>query len=309
MLIESTDTRFRALDGLHLAGTLTLPAHPKGPAVVLLHGNGVTREECGLFTRLAAALGREGVPSLRFDLRAHGESEGSQQDRTLSSHLNDIRVALAHVREVTGVEATSLVGTSFSGGLAAYYAAKQPAEVARLVLLNPQLDHKHRFIDQKPWWVNDFLDEEHARQLRERGFLDHSPTAHHGRALLNEVFWIRAFTVLDEILAPTLIVHGTEDTFVPIDSSRAAIKRLKTRDVLVQIEGAAHGFAVSGDPDYLDEQTHRWQAVAIQKVVDWLTAPVRWENPSGQRTAIGTSKTAVELPSNPSWMGCPWWVG
>ncbi|MGX4693644.1 dienelactone hydrolase family protein [Streptomyces sp. JNUCC 63] len=132
---------------------------------------------------------------------------------------------------------------------------------------------------------------------------------HHGRALLNEVFWIRAFTVLDEILAPTLIVHGTEDTFVPIDSSRAAIKRLKACDVLVQIEGAAHGFAVSGDPDYLNEQTHRWQAVAIQKVVDWLTAPVRWENPSGQRTATGTSKTAVELPSNPWWMGCPWWVG
>ncbi|MET7737670.1 alpha/beta fold hydrolase [Streptomyces sp. NPDC005402] len=309
MRIESTDTRFRALDGLYLAGTLTLPAQPRGPAVVLLHGNGVTREECGLFTRLAAALGRAGVPSLRFDLRAHGESEGSQQDRTLSSHLNDIRVALAHVREMTGVEATNLVGTSFSGGLAAYYAAKQPTEVGRLVLLNPQLDHKHRFIDQKPWWVNDFLDEEQAQQLRERGFLDHSPTVQHGRALLNEVFWIRAFTVLDEILAPTLIVHGTEDTFVPIDSSHAAIKRLKDGDALVQIEGAAHGFAVRGDPDYLDPQTHRWQAIAIQKVVDWLTSPVHWENMSGQRTGTRTSKTAVELPSNLWWMGCPWWVG
>jgi uncharacterized protein len=272
MRVKSAETRFRALDGLRLSGTLTLPAESDAPAVVLLHGNGVTREECGLFTRLAAALGQAGVPSLRFDLRAHGASEGLQEDRTLSAHLNDIRVALTHVREATGADATSLVATSFSGGLAAWYAAKQPAEVARLVLLNPQLNHKNRFIDQKPWWVNDFLNEEQARQLTERGFLDHSSTVRHGRALLNEVFWIRAYTVLGEILAPTLIVHGTEDVFVPIDSSRAAIQQLKGDDALVEIEGAAHGFAMHEDPDYLHPQTLEWQAVAIQRVVDWLTA-------------------------------------
>lgn len=309
MRTECTDTRFRTLDGLYLAGSLTLPADPAGPAVVLLHGNGVTREERGLFTRLSAALGRAGVPSLRFDLRAHGASEGSQQDRTLTSHLNDIRVALTHVREVTGIETTSLVATSFSGGLAAYYAARQPAEVARLALLNPQLDHKYRFIDQQSRWTDDFLDAEPARQLSETGFLDFSPTVRHGRALLNEVFWIRAFTVLDEILAPTLILHGTEDVLVPVASSRAAIRRLKSGDALVEIEGAAHGFSVHGDTEYRDPRTHRWQDIAIRKVVEWLTRPVLGEDLPGQRSRTGSGNTAVGPAPNRWRTGRPWWDG
>src|SRR5688500_9029896 len=140
-------TKFRALDGLRLAGTLTLPNEHAAPAVLLLHGNGVTREESGLFTRLAAALGRACVPSLRFDLRAHGGREGRQEDRTLTAQLNDIQAGLAHLREATGATATSLVATSFSGGLAAWYAASRPAEVTRLGLL------KHQ-IDLKSWSIN-----------------------------------------------------------------------------------------------------------------------------------------------------------
>jgi hypothetical protein len=44
----------------------------------------------------------------------------------------------------------------------------------------------------------------------------------HGRAIFNEVFWLRPNEVLGEIQAPTLLVYGTKGTFVPIESSRAA---------------------------------------------------------------------------------------
>ena len=72
---EQTATTVRTSDGLHLSGTLVLPdsAHQ---AAVLVHGGGVTREEGGFFTRLAAGLADAGIASLRFDLRGHGESEG-----------------------------------------------------------------------------------------------------------------------------------------------------------------------------------------------------------------------------------------
>jgi uncharacterized protein len=66
--------------------------------VVLVHGGGVTREEGGFFTRLAAGLGEAGVASPRFDLRGHGESEGRQEELTLAAILNDI---LASVRLAT----------------------------------------------------------------------------------------------------------------------------------------------------------------------------------------------------------------
>lgn len=37
----------------------------------------------------------------------------------------------------------------------------------------------------------------------------------HRRAMLNEVFWIPPRQVVDDITAPSLIVHGAKDTFGP----------------------------------------------------------------------------------------------
>ena len=102
---------------------------------MLVHGGGVTRDE-------------------------GGESGGLGEERTLTEHLNDIRVNLEEARALTGATTLSLLGTSFGGGLCAYYAAKRPQELTRLVLLNPQLRYKERYIDQKPHWHNDRLDDE-----------------------------------------------------------------------------------------------------------------------------------------------------
>jgi alpha-beta hydrolase superfamily lysophospholipase len=269
---QSNAVNFRTLDGLNLAGTLVTPEGSPGRAVVLVHGGGVTREEGGFFTRLAAGLGDAGVTSLRFDLRGHGESEGRQEELTLAAILNDIRVALSFVRESTGAGRVSLLGASFGGGICAYYAAKHRDEISRLVLLNPQLDYKRRTIDSRPYWTDDYLDDEMARQLTEQGFIQFTPTLRHGRAIFNEVFWLSPQTVLGEITAPTLIVHGTKDTFVPVESSRVAMAEFTAEHKLVEIEGSQHGFAVHDDPRYLDPQSQQWQAFVISTVTGWVTA-------------------------------------
>jgi hypothetical protein len=263
--------KFRSLDGLNLTGTLVRPDQPGDPAVVLVHGGGVTREEGGFFTRLAAGLGEAGIASLRYDLRGHGESEGSQQDSPLTTHLNDIRAALAHLRESTGAARLSLLGASFGGGLVACYAAGRPDELTRVILFNPLLDYKDRFIDQKTYWSDDHLDDQAAQLLAEDGYLAHSPTFKLGRGMLNEVFWIHPRRMLGEITAPTLIVHGTKDTFVPVRSSREALPLFKTEHQLVEIEGGQHGFAVHEDPQYLNPQSQQWQAFVIRTAAAWLT--------------------------------------
>ncbi|GAB3900858.1 alpha/beta hydrolase [Kibdelosporangium lantanae] len=271
MPLRTAEISFRTLDGLNLAGTYTAPNGPVHHAVAMVHGGGVTREEGGFFTHLAAGLGEAGVATLRYDLRGHGVSEGRQQDNTLTAHLNDIRVALTTVRDTAGTETVSLLGASFGGGLCAYYAAEGNAPLDRLVLLNPQLNYKDRYIDQKPYWSHDRLNDDMARHLRDEGFIAHSSTVKHGRAMLNEVFWIRPNQVLGHITAPTLIVHGTKDTFVPIEASRAAAAQLHTRHKLVEIEGSQHGFAVHDDPRYLNPQSQEWQAFVIHTVTDWIT--------------------------------------
>jgi hypothetical protein len=51
----------------------------------------------GFFARLALGLAAAGVASLRFDFRAHGVSEGRQEDVTLAGIVNDILAAVGQL--------------------------------------------------------------------------------------------------------------------------------------------------------------------------------------------------------------------
>jgi alpha-beta hydrolase superfamily lysophospholipase len=263
-----SEVTFPSLDGTLLAATLV---HPAGASrsVVLVHGGGVTRDEAGFFVRLADGLAAAGIASLRFDLRGHGRSGGRQRDLTLAAVANDIRAATDDVRRVTGHAEVALIGTSFSGGICALMAAGDAPP--SLVLLNPLLDYKRRFVDEKPYWHDDRLDPAAVSELDAVGFVPHSPTFKLGRALLNEVFHLPVRAALSRVTAPTLIVHGTKDTFINIESSRVAVDQLAGECTLIEIDGAQHGFAVPNDPEYLDPQTLSWQELVIDAAVDWIT--------------------------------------
>jgi pimeloyl-ACP methyl ester carboxylesterase len=267
-----SDTAFRSLDGTELFGTITSTGTKPTGLSVLVHGSGVTREEGGFFTRLADGLAAVGIASLRFDLRAHGVSGGREVDLTIAAVANDIRAACDHVRAVTGwSEAVDVISASFSGGATAMYAGRRPQDVRRLVLLNPRLDYRERYTTSRPGWSDDYLSAKAARELDERGFTEKSPFEL-GRALLNEVLLWDLPAVLAAVRAPVLMVHGTADTFVPVESSRRFRPMLGGPAELVELDGAQHGFAVHEDPTYLDPQTQAWQREVISRVSEFLAS-------------------------------------
>jgi len=264
-------TMLRSLDGTALvADVMTPPRASRG--VVFVHGGGGTRHEGGFFDRLAPGLADAGVASLRFDLRGHGESAGRPEDVTLAGVGNDIRAALGDLASRISAERISVLGASFSGGVCASLAARHGGLLDRLVLFNPLLDYKKRFIDDKDHWQDDHLDATGAERLTADRYIAHSPTFRLGTALLNEVFWWDTRAALPLITAPTLVVHGTKDTFIPIESSRTAMSALTCVHELVELDGAQHGLAVHDDPGYLQPQTQQWQAEVITIVARWLTA-------------------------------------
>jgi alpha-beta hydrolase superfamily lysophospholipase len=214
--MSQADMTFRSHDGTRLAGTLH-SARDATRSAILVHGGGVTRDEGGFYVRLADALAAGGIASLRFDLRGHGTSGGRQEELTLAAAANDVRAAIDEVH-ASGAPVT-VIGTSFSGGVCALVAARTPG-LRSLVLFNPLLDYKRRFVDEKPYWSSDRIDPEFADQLDRRGYIEHSPTFRLGRALLNEVFQLSTLDALSRITVPTLLVHGTKDTFINIESSR-----------------------------------------------------------------------------------------
>ncbi|MBO2461766.1 alpha/beta hydrolase [Actinomadura violacea] len=269
MCLSEKQVSFASVDGLVLRGTLVVPGEVVG-AVVLVHGGGVTREEGGFFTRLARGLAEAGLMSLRFDLRAHGESEGRMEELTLSGAANDVRAAsqfvLGEAGEAGG-ERVGLIAASFGGGLAVLHAARYPGMVERLALINPLLHYERRFVDQKPErWQGGSLSPQAAVELARDGFLPHSAAVRHGRAMLNEVFHVRPDRLLGEVRAPTLIVHGTADTFIPLQWSQEAAPQFgRSGAELVVVEGMQHGVAMPDDPRYLHPQTRAWQAETIAR--------------------------------------------
>ncbi|MGH3514988.1 MAG: alpha/beta hydrolase family protein [Pseudonocardiaceae bacterium] len=270
MSAQTIVTAVRTADGLQLSSTLVLPDGARR-AAVLVHGGGVTREEGGFFARLAAGLAEADIASLRSDLRGHGESEGRQEDLTIAGILADIRAAITFARSHVGTDRVALLGASFSGGICGYYAAQHPTDLASLVMLNPLLNYRRRLIDDKPYWRNGQISDDAGRELLNRGYLVHSPTFKLGRPLLNELFYFQPHTALGDIAAPTLIVHGTKDTFIPVESSRSAARRLTVEHRLMEVDGAQHGFAVHDDPSYANPQSQQWQAEVISAVVDWIS--------------------------------------
>jgi uncharacterized protein len=265
-----TEAEFPSLDGTLLRGTLVTPEGPFDHGVVLVHGGGVTRDEGGFFGRIADGLAASGIASLRFDLRGHGESAGRQEDLTLAGVANDIRAAADHLVDQAGVGSLSVLGASFGGGIAALFAVWHPDRLRSLVLINPLFGYKGRLVDEKPYWSNDHIDSDHATELADQGYVRHSPAFKLGIGLLNEVFYLRPDDQLRDLRVPTLILHGTKDTFIPIESSRRHVQRIPAETRLYEIEGAQHGIAVHDDPQYLDPQTQIWQADAVAEIATWI---------------------------------------
>ncbi|MBO0654777.1 alpha/beta fold hydrolase [Streptomyces triculaminicus] len=264
------ETAFRSLDGTALAGTVTPPEGTTAGLAVLVHGAGVTRNEGGFFTRLAAGLASSGIRCLRFDLRAHGASGGRPEQVTIAGVTNDIRAACDHVRAESGKNVpVHVIAASFSGGAAALHAGRRPHDIDRLVLLNPRLDYRERYVSSRPYFDGDYITPEAAKALDTDGFTERSPFEL-GRALLNEVFYLDPGVFLTTVRAPVLLVHGTKDTFVPVESSRRYMSVFGGPAELMELDGAQHGFAVHEDPQYLHPQSQAWQAEVIERVASFL---------------------------------------
>jgi putative redox protein len=206
--------------GLRLSGHLARPAAAEAgagddagaPGLILCHGfpagpggaatSGQTYPE--LAERLAADTG---WVVLAFNFRGTGASEGNF---SLAGWLDDLGAATDHLLAVDGVSGVWLLGSS-TGGALAICRAGEDERVRGVATLSARSD----FAD----WANDpqaFLD--HARAIgviRDRDFPP-DPDAW-GRELSE----IRPTALIGKIPPrPILLVHGAEDTTVPLQDAR-----------------------------------------------------------------------------------------
>lgn len=234
-------------DGLSIYGQLFVPKKDKEgttldlsngisglkklPVVVVQHGFGSCIAHSAPDARILAS---HGIAAYAFDFCGGGvasRSDGSMLNLSILTEVADLR-AVCDGLEVTGVADSSnlfILGRSMSGVVSSIFAARQPEDLAGLILYYPAFNmpgtaDKYRGIDEIP---------EKSLAMDNRRVV--------GRAFYADMFGMNPFDAARAYEGDVLIVHGDQDTTVPFEWSERAAKEY-AHAKLVKVPGARHGF-------------------------------------------------------------------
>ena len=217
-----------------LRGTLTVPGDVEGqmPVAILLHGLETDRSWCD---GIAWILADHGIASVRFDYAGNGQSDGAQEDMSVSSLTLDTRMIIDYVQtlEITDQENIFIVGKSM-GAVAAMLASKSEGENIKAMCL----------------WYPGFSVKYDAM----RGFLLHCPynpwfppeslrvgDFNYGRQFLKEIQVMDFESACEAYEGSVMIIHGTDDFVVPIECS-FMVKDMFRDCTMNVVPGGQHGF-------------------------------------------------------------------
>lgn len=253
-------------DGTHLS---TLVGGPEGgEAVVLLHGGGTDHAWLSWSEAIPALLA-SGYRVVAPDMPGYGESPSAAWPATRPN----LSRALAELVDVLGLPPAVFVGISMGGSLALAQALERPRSVRALVPVGSYglarrsaLHSLYVWLARLPQGTNS-LNPLLARsplavRLLLRSFVFNSASltpqlvAQVQRALQNpasarafaqfqrdELRWAGFTTCFMEqltaIAVPTLVIHGSRDSAVPLTASQEAARRIPGAELRV-FEGAGH---------------------------------------------------------------------
>lgn len=189
------DTEAGRVEAWFLPGVGVGPAHP-GPAVIFAHGNAELIDD---WPQRLQPYRRLGISVLLPEYRGYGRSAGSPSQAAIGADFVRFYDWLAARREVDAAKIV-LHGRSLGGGVACQLAEQR--DVAALILMSTFSSVR-----------------ELARKLWVPSFLVRDP------------FDNRA--ALARLRGPVLIVHGRQDTLIPVEHARVlAAAATKSRLVL-----------------------------------------------------------------------------
>lgn len=207
------------------------PAIPDAPAVVLVHGVGVS-------SRYMVPTAERLAPSFRVyapDLPGFGKS--AKPPRVLS--LAELADALLAWIEASGLQRVTLLGNSFGCQVIVDLAVRHQERIERIVLQGPTVDPSARTWRQQVWrWLVNTPGE-----ATTQGKVIVQDYRDCGIPRLLRTFQLalqdRIEEKLPDVRVPTLVVRGSRDKIVP-QRWAEEVARLLPMGRLVVIPGAAH---------------------------------------------------------------------
>lgn len=254
MTATMTETRVVAPDGIELAVSIC----GDGPPLLLIPGLGATRVVFAPLVPLLAPHHRVVV----YDQRGIGASQLTPGPYTTEQLADDA----AAVLDGLDIDAAAVLGASFGGMVAQQVAIRHPQRVGALLLAATGPGDAH-LVEAPDRSATDALlgkgartpgdayrlactvlysrrfQEDHAdfiaAQVRDRAA--HPISARAFQAQLAASRSHDAWRELPSIMAPTLVLHGSDDAVMPLANARALCERI-TGAQLEAFDGAGHLF-------------------------------------------------------------------
>ena len=237
--------------GHKVAAVLTVPDNPTHHVAVLCHGFLSTKNSTTNKT-LTRLLTDRGLATFCFDFFGQGESQGPFEALTTTLAVEQTTAAVNLVL-AKGFSRIGLVGSSF-GGLVSILTASQRQDLACLALKCPVVDFAEEFRlefgpdEMARWQATDTIPNIMGGPARIRlryGFYEDC---------LGQI----AYGPAERITAPTLIVQGDQDEFVPLHQSQQLFDALRGPKRLDLLPGADHQFTRSNDFRMMTTSIAEW---------------------------------------------------
>jgi dipeptidyl aminopeptidase/acylaminoacyl peptidase len=220
-------------EGMRISGVLHLPEEKNPTCVIASHGL-LSSKDSEKYIALGERISREGMAMLRFDFRGMGESEGREEDNTISKKIADLGEAIDFIRSYSGLgNRIGLLGSSL-GGFLSLIKASRDREIKAVVIWATPL-HLDNLGSRK----------EEDYPLPPEAFFEDLPKH---RLLLR----------LPKV-SNCLVIHGENDELVPLDQALGIFYNISVPKEIHVIGGADHRMT---DP------AHRQRAIELS--VDWF---------------------------------------
>ena len=199
----------------------------RGPVGVFVHG---FRSHCNGEKSLAVArhAREQGWSWLRFDLRGHGLSGGDLARQNVTSALSDLHA----VFEYTAGRELILLGSSMGGWISTLASLGSPQRVLGMVLIAPAFNFVQRNFATLPAEVLALW--KHEGRMSFPDAYDREPYTLEYSII--EDAW--RYDVLDravEIDMPVHIVHGDDDSIVPLASTHQFIANARAENLELEV--------------------------------------------------------------------------
>jgi pimeloyl-ACP methyl ester carboxylesterase len=251
--------RVTTADGIGLHALLAAPPRPRA-ALVLCHGLTTDSEEHGAFPALRDLALRADLAVVRYDARAHGHSEGRNEDLRLVGVRADVDAIAGLIDAELGSSLPVIpLGVSF-GGAAAVHLAASRTPCAGLALWYAVIDYQWNYGPGSPVPFTSMMRSAMgpgnpawaALKVADSGY--YIPTG-----LMDELHADPTADTLRSLDVPVLAYHGSRDALVDVEP----VRRIAAARPNVRLRiawGAGHGFWLWRP--WVLRETARWMARA-----------------------------------------------